>query len=79
MIIKLRSARTGGDQVREQIFAGPDVDHLQLAGEIVLTLGEWQAFGAALILGAGQMSGKLAIITDGHEQVVAVKEEDVLS
>jgi len=69
MIIKLRSERRGA-HVHERVFVGPDSDHLALAGVLIFNVGEWQAFGAALGLGASQMHGQVRVLFEGDEQVV---------
>jgi len=70
MIFKLRSERRGA-YVHERVIVGPDNDHLALAGTLIFALGEWQAFGAALGLGADQMHGQVKVVFEGDEQVVA--------
>ena len=69
MILKLRSKRKG-DHVRTQFFVGEDADHFELAGTLVMGVGEWQSHGAALRLGAQQMHGNLSVVFEGDEQVV---------
>ena len=69
MIIKLRSERRGA-HVHERVFVGPDTDHLALAGVLIFDLGQWQAFGAALGLGASRMHGQVKIVFEGSEEVV---------
>ena len=61
MVIELR--RASGRRV--QVFVGPDKGHLQLAGELFLDTGEAQLLGAALILGAQHMQGRLSVIAPG--------------
>ena len=72
MIIKLRSERRGA-HVHERVFVGPDSDHLALAGVLIFNVGEWQAFGAALGLGASQTHGQVKVVFEGDEQVVATR------
>ena len=74
MIIKLRSERRGA-HVHERVFVGPDTDHLALAGVLIFDVGEWQAFGAALGLGALQMRGQVRIVFEGDEEVVGSPTE----
>ncbi len=69
MIVKLKSERKGG-HVHERVFVGPDEGHLALAGKLVFDIGQWQAFGAALLLGASKMHGNVKVLTEGDEQVV---------
>jgi len=69
MIIKLRSERRGA-HVHERVFVGPDTAHLALAGVLIFGIGEWQAFGAALELGASQMHGQVRVVFEGNKQVV---------
>ncbi len=69
MIVKLKSERRG-NHVHERVFVGPDPDHLALAGTLVFGVGQWQAFGAALGLGATQMHGNLVVLYEGDKQVV---------
>lgn len=67
--LKLKSERLG-DYVHEQIFIGPDKDHLALAGKLVLQVGEWQDFGCCLLLGSQQMRGRLVVECVGDNEVV---------
>ena len=69
MIIKLRSERRG-EHVHERVFVGPDEDHLALAGTLVFDVGQWQEFGAALMLGAAQMHGNLVVSSPDDMEVV---------
>jgi hypothetical protein len=55
MIIKFRDRRKG-EHVHSHIWMGPDEDHLALTGTLIMTTGEWQIFGVALILGAKTMN-----------------------
>ena len=54
MVIKLRSEKRG-EHIHETVFMGVDRDHLQNAGVIVMRIGEWQMFGALLLMGAEQV------------------------
>ena len=74
MIVKLRSKRLHGDRIAEQVFVGKDKDHLQLAGTLILYVGEWQLFGAALLLGADQTKGHLEVITESDEVIASYEE-----
>ena len=69
MKIKLVSERVG-EHVRERVFVGEHEGALALAGTLMFRVGEWQAFGAALRLGAGQMKGQLEVELVGDEEVV---------
>lgn len=70
MIIKLRS-RADGAHITESVFVGPDKDHLALAGTLRFDLAEWQHFGAALLMGAGNVgSMDIQIVTEGDDEVV---------
>ena len=74
MIVKLRSHPVAG-RVHQQVFAGPDADHLQLAGELVLDLGDWQLIGAALLIGAHAFSAHMRVITEGDREVCAAFDD----
>lgn len=52
---KIRLERMDPDRIRATVFFGPDKDHLQKSGELVLDVGEWQSLGAALGIGLEQM------------------------
>ena len=69
MTIKLKSEQKG-DHIHERVYVGTDRDHLALAGELVFRVGEWQLFGCALLLGAGQMRGHLEVITEGEPHAI---------
>ena len=68
-VFKLYSERRG-DHVHQRVFAGPDADHLALCGTLVFRIGEWQEFGAALLLGSEQTSGQIKVVLVGSEEVV---------
>ena len=74
MIINIRSERRGA-HLHELVFVGPDTDHLALAGVLIFDVGEWQAFGAALGLGASQMHGQGRVMFEGDEEVVGSPTE----
>jgi hypothetical protein len=54
VVIKLRAEKLG-EHIHETVFMGVDKDHLQNAGKIVMNIGEWQMFGALLLMGAEQV------------------------
>ncbi len=60
MLLRLKAERLG-DHIHGRVFVGADCDHLALAGKLTFRIGEWQLFGAALLLGAKQMQGYLTI------------------
>ena len=67
MILKCRVDKVYDDKVEATWFVGPDEEHLQNAGRLVFKTGEYQAVGAALLLGADQMSedySRLKVISE---------------
>ena len=74
MIIKLRSKRIGEDLVKEQVLVGEvdeeDERYLRQVGVLIMRVGEWQEFGATLLLGATKTNGRVKVITEGDENVV---------
>ena len=72
MIIKIYS-ELEGEHVHDRVFVGPDEDHLALAGTLAFRMGEWQSFGAALLLGAERMRGRVKVICKGDDRVVLEK------
>ncbi len=50
-----------GKYIREQIFMGPDRDHMEMSGAVLMTCGQWQLFGVALLMGAERMQGHLEV------------------
>lgn len=69
MVIKLRS-RPNGIHVHTTVFMGPENQTLQNCGELIQSIGQWQLFGAALLLGTDRMQGKVKVICEGDEEVV---------
>lgn len=65
LVIKLRAKRLHGDIVEDTIFVGEKGHTLQNVGNLTFHLGEWQLFGAALMMGAKQTGGDLEVIPDG--------------
>lgn len=72
MIIRLRGERKG-ESVHERVFMGTDGEHLELAGTLVMSIGEWQTFGAALLLGAKQMNGQLVVESPDGKKIVGAE------
>ena len=68
MYLKIKSELLGA-HVHERLFVGPDKEHLALAGTLVFDIGEWQLFGAALLLGAQQTQGNLIVECEGDKEV----------
>ena len=60
MIIRLRD-KLLGRHCHTRVFIGVDQDHLQLSGNLVMEIGEWQLFGAALLMGAAKSNGRLTV------------------
>ena len=75
VVIKLRSKRSG-PHVHEDVFVGPDKDHMGLAGRLTFSVGEWQLFGAALKLGASKTGGQLEVVFEGDREVVEGKPDE---
>jgi len=67
-------------KVEETVFIGIDDHGLQYAGELILSVGEWQMFGALMKMGAERANmnyHRVEIITEGDDAVVeAFSEED---
>lgn len=74
MIIKLRSKRIGEDLVKEQVLVGEvdeeDERYLRQVGVLIMRVGEWQEFGATLLLGATKTNGRVKVIVEGDKEVV---------
>ena len=74
MIIKLRSKRIGEDLVKEQVLVGEvdeeDERYLRQVGVLIMRVGEWQEFGATLLLGATKPNGRVKVIVEGDKEVV---------
>lgn len=60
MHIKLRDELCG-EYIHTRVFMGPDKDRLSLTGTLVMRIGEWQLFGAALLRGAKQTQDHLTV------------------
>ncbi len=52
---KIRLERKDSNRIRATFFFGVDAEHLQNAGELVLTVGEWQNLAIAIGLGLEKM------------------------
>jgi len=74
VIIKLRSKRIGEDLVKEQVLVGEvdeeDERYLRQVGVLIMRVGEWQEFGATLLLGATKTNGRVKVIVEGDKEVV---------
>ena len=75
MHIRIRS-KAIGKHVVARVFCGEDEDHLALAGRLCLRVGEWQLFGAALLLGAARTHGHLTV--DSPDDTVVAQYDLVM-
>lgn len=77
MKIKLQSKRLG-HHVHTEVFVGPDWDHLALSGTLIMHVGEWQLFGAAMLLATDEtaIGRDLEVKVEGDEQVVMPDEKE---
>ena len=64
MIIKLRSEKLG-EHIHDTIFMGEQEGSLASVGKLVMRIGEWQIFGATLLLGAKSTGGQLIVKLEG--------------
>jgi hypothetical protein len=74
MIIKLRDERRG-PHIHTRVFIGEDEDHLKLTGTLIMDVGEWQLFGAALLMGAQQTKGNLIVQHPDDQKIVEVQDD----
>jgi hypothetical protein len=58
-----------GEHVHMRVFVGNTRHSLGKAGELVMRVGEWQLFGAALGLGSRQTMGHLEVELEGELNV----------
>lgn len=58
-----------GKHVHTRVFMGVNREAPALTGTLILNVGEWQVFGAALLLGAEQMNGQVTITLPDTEEV----------
>jgi len=65
-----------GSHVHATVRVGERPGALALAGELVLRLGEWQALGAALLLGQRAMAGHVLMELPGQDAVCAAFAAD---
>ncbi|MFH1634072.1 MAG: hypothetical protein ABIG63_08685 [Chloroflexota bacterium] len=64
MICKLRVDSVEGEHVHLKLFCGEQEGSLGKCGELIMRIGEYQLFGAALTLGASLSGGHLTMIHD---------------
>ena len=69
MVVKMVSVPKGR-HVHTTFFMGFENETLASVGKLTQTVGEWQHFGAAVLLGADQMKGRLKVICVGDPKVV---------
>lgn len=65
MIFKLRHETRGGRSL-VSIFVGPDEDHLQSAGHLVLSVDEYELFVVSLLAGAATFPILRSIFRAAH-------------
>lgn len=68
-VIGAKSVRKG-DLVHETYFMGNEGQLLAKIGTLVMDIGSWQLFGAALLLGADKTLGPLKVIFQDQEEIV---------
>ena len=56
------------DEIQVTVFIGEAP--MQRAGQLNLTVGEWQVFGAALLLGQERMQGQFITEVEGEEEAL---------
>lgn len=54
-VVKLKLRRMDEDRMEVRVFVGEDEDHLQLSGQLVLSIGEYQRIACALGIGVKEM------------------------
>jgi hypothetical protein len=69
--VTLDYTHTPDDRVRARVFCSG-----QLAGELLLQVGEAQLLAAALALGAGQMQGHLLVEVRGYLSEQWAREQE---
>ncbi|MCU0913001.1 MAG: hypothetical protein MUC88_00385 [Planctomycetes bacterium] len=69
LTIRIESEAKGG-HVHMRVRAGETPGQLALCGLVIMTVGEWQLFGAALLLGAERMCGHLGVELPDQDVVV---------
>jgi hypothetical protein len=74
LVIKLKSEASINDTIRETVFVGVEGQTLQNAGSLLLRMGEWQMFGALMLIGAEQVRAHRAIQGLGPDVVVKVDD-----
>lgn len=74
MELKLRLKRTANNQIHVTFFIGEAGQTLQNAGSILVHIGEWQLFGAAVLHGSKIMQKHLSLLVEGEEE--ALREDD---
>ncbi len=52
---KVKLKKTGDDRIRAQFFLGKSLGDLQLSGELILTIGEYQNIICGLSIGLSKM------------------------
>lgn len=79
LIVRLRDEHMDHHRVRQSWFVGPDAEHLQLAGTLVLSVGEWRLLGTALLGGAEIMPRHLVVELDAtvESEVIATPGDRV--
>jgi hypothetical protein len=58
------------DEIQVTVFIGEKDTTVQRAGQLNLTVGEWQVFGAALLLGQERMQGQFITEVEGEEEAL---------
>ena len=70
MVIKLKP-RVVGDVIKETVLIGVDEEHLEVSGELSYnSLGDWQLFGCALLIGADGMRGQVRVLNHESEEFI---------
>ena len=65
-----------GKHIRTTVFSGEKGYTLANCGTLTMDVGEWQVFGALLLIGS-ERTGNCDVICEGDEEVVmALQEQD---
>ena len=70
VMLVIRSFKNSEGALGHRLYIGPDVDHLSLAGTLVIPPDLWRPLSAALLAGAGRTGGDLIVSFEGDERTL---------
>ena len=75
IVFKLHSEKKG-QHIHTTVFSGTEEGTFANCGTLIQNVGEWQFFGALLLLGARETKGRCVVQCEGDDAIIAAFQEE---